>query len=944
VVATDDYETFTYKWAALPTSPATATVGSQSYDMLAMNYVLVNDRELVDVKMEVSEVAAGDNAIERNYTTVPVQRNYRTYIVGNLLTTTNEFNVTTVPGFTGFEEAYYVQDGNAVVATAAGLDQLAADIAEGKVDSDIDIVLDGDIDLAALATRAATSNWTPIGTSEEPYTGTFNGNGYSIKNLNIVVTEAKEGKAYIGFFGYAKNATIKNVTFENVNLNIACLDIDHSQGHIGAVAGSLEGTSTIENVTVKGDVKVEATVTANGASRVAVVAGGNSYGNVTMKNVHVIANEGSYLKANNNVGALAGQLQGVSVFENCSSNIDVTGTKFFAGGIIGLAAGNQTFTNCHTTGDVTVTAGREGRAHDHYRVGGIAGGWADGAKNVCTLTDCSYTGTLSGTNADGSVAATFDYAGYVGRGYTLNGCAGSKVVVDNVTYVQKYNTAAEAGIYDVYYTASTAEELTEALKADKDYVGITLAADINTEDSFKVVKDIVLDLAGHTIAGTDKITGSYALIEVQPDVNFEITNTAAENGKLTVVATNNRNWNAFSSVVSNQRGTLTVGEGVVIEHLGGTDMAYGIDNLTNTGSQKAIATINGATVKSPYRAIRQFLNSTAEGVNNELYVNSGVIEGANKSIWMQDANAKANPGKLVVAAAAQLKGNVYLYVTAGSKEWPVEVSIASDALVGESTVLTGNVPAQYEVVEETGTWIVKKKEGAVVSTAEEFTQALSEGGNVFLQENIDITKLDLTNLTNDVVIDANGKTITTESNYGVQVTAGKNITLKNAKVEMTVEGNYITYAAGLKIENGDYQGTTISLENCEIRMCNTDWAYAVNLPASVKNLNLVIDGCTLEGAIAVQCWGDNNTITMTNSNLICNYTTSSMYTSYCVALQGDGTNNSENNTLNISGCAFSYSGVDNYNSTIKAVFNHDHNGANTITVDNCTYDEKVEAY
>ena len=228
------------------------------------------------------------------------------------------------------------------------------------------------------------------------------------------------------------------------------MDIDHSQGHIGAVAGSLEGTSTIENVTVKGDIKVESTVTANGASRVAVVAGGNSYGNVTMKNVHVIANEGSYLKANNNVGALAGQLQGKSVFENCSSNIDVTGTKFFAGGIIGLAAGDQLFTNCHTTGNVTITAGREGRAHDHYRVGGIAGGWADGAKNVCTLVNCSYTGKLSGTNADGSVVEVFDYAGYVGRGYTLNNCQGSKVVIDGVSYVQKYNTAAEAGVYDVY--------------------------------------------------------------------------------------------------------------------------------------------------------------------------------------------------------------------------------------------------------------------------------------------------------------------------------------------------------------------------------------------------------------------------------------------------------------------------------------------------------------
>ena len=309
--------------------------------------------------------------------------------------------------------------------------------------------------------------WTPIGTSENPFIGTFNAQNHTIKNLSVVEDEAKEGKAYIGLFGYAKDATIQNVTFENVNLNIACLDIDHSQGHIGAVAGSLEGTSIVENVTVKGDIKVEATFDANGASRVAVVAGGNSYGNVTMKNVHVIANDGSYLKANNNVGALAGQLQGQNVFENCSSNIDVTGKKFFAGGLIGLAAGNSTFTDCHTTGDVTVTAGREGRANDHYRVGGIAGGWADGKKNVCTLTNCSYTGKVSGTNADGSVAETLDYAGYVGRGYNLTNCAGSKVIIDGVSYIQKHEDIY--GIYDVIgedgnAIVSTAEDLTSVLE------------------------------------------------------------------------------------------------------------------------------------------------------------------------------------------------------------------------------------------------------------------------------------------------------------------------------------------------------------------------------------------------------------------------------------------------------------------------------------------------
>ena len=373
------------------------------------------------------------------------------------------------PGYSDEETTY--------VATAAGLQEALQEVNAGT--SDKDVVLVGDIDLAALMTRSVVSNWTPVGTSEKPFTGVFDGNGHTIKNLTLVEPEAKEGKAYIGFFGYAKNATIKNVTFENVHINIPCLDIEHSQGHIGAVAGSLEGTSTIENVTVKGDIQVYATQDANGASRVAVVAGGNSYGNVTMKNVHVVANEGSYLTANNNTGALAGQLQGKSVFENCSSNIDVTVNKFFAGGLIGIAPADATFTNCHTTGNVAVVAGRAGRANDHYRVGGIAGGWADGAKNVCTLNGCTYTGKVSGTNSDGSVATTLDYDGYVGRGYTLTNCGGSKVVIDGKEYVQLNNT--DYGVYVINgttVTVGTADALVAALASEYD---VLLTNDIKIE-------------------------------------------------------------------------------------------------------------------------------------------------------------------------------------------------------------------------------------------------------------------------------------------------------------------------------------------------------------------------------------------------------------------------------------------------------------------------------
>ncbi|MBR5248966.1 MAG: hypothetical protein IKV28_00055, partial [Bacteroidales bacterium] len=483
---------------------------------LAMNYLLVaSTKSLVEVEFTYTD---GSNAKTRTVGSVPVQRNYRTNLYGNLLTSNVGINVTIEPDYEGeFDnEGYFVvtdANGNvttAVVESASGLATIADAIAEGTISSDVDIVLEGDIDLADLAvvTRSVEeSNWTPIGTSSKPFTGTFDGKGYTLKNLTLIENEAKEGKAYIGFFGYAKDVTIKNVTFENVYINIPCLDIDHSQGHIGAVAGSLEGTSTIENVTVKGDVQVYTTQDANGASRVAVIAGGNAFGDVTMKNVHVVANEGSSLIANNNVGALAGQLQGKMYFENCSSNINVTANKFFAGGLVGIAAGDSYIKNCHTTGDVAVVAGREGRHNDEYRVGGIAGGWADGKTKVFTLEGCIYTGTVSGKNSDGTVAEPLDYAGYVGRGYTLTNCAGSKVIIDGVEYVQKYDN-----VYGVYTIngctpVSTADELVAALAAGEGVFfmnDITVAASKGGYNKAGILqnKAQTIDGGGHTLTVT----------------------------------------------------------------------------------------------------------------------------------------------------------------------------------------------------------------------------------------------------------------------------------------------------------------------------------------------------------------------------------------------------------------------------------------------------------
>ena len=228
---------------------------------------------------------------------------------------------------------------------------------------------------------------------------------------------------------------------------------------------------------------------------------------------------------------------------------------------------------------------------------------------------------------------------------------------------------------------------------------VTMVTDLEIEP-ITIATEVVLNLNGKTITGIDNATGSYGLININPNAELTINGE----GAIKLTAENNREWNAFSSVISNQRGKLTVNGGT-IEHLGGTDMAYAIDNLTNGQGTYAETVINGGTVKSTYRAVRQFLNGVE--AENILTVNGGTLEGANKAIFFHDASANANSGTLYVGEAAELKGDVYLFVTAGSTEWPVDVEIATAALKDSSAVTAKNVPEGYSVTEYPTYWTVE---------------------------------------------------------------------------------------------------------------------------------------------------------------------------------------------------------------------------------------------
>ncbi len=71
------------------------------YEIIAMNYLLVSNagKELVNVKFEAED--ASGKKIERSYENVPLERNHKTYMLGNILTTTSLFNVVIIPAFDG---------------------------------------------------------------------------------------------------------------------------------------------------------------------------------------------------------------------------------------------------------------------------------------------------------------------------------------------------------------------------------------------------------------------------------------------------------------------------------------------------------------------------------------------------------------------------------------------------------------------------------------------------------------------------------------------------------------------------------------------------------------------------------------------------------------------------------------------------------------------------
>ena len=113
------------------------------------------------------------------------------------------------------------------VFTAAGLQAWADHVRAGHYDSDCKLM--ANIVMPSVPNDGVSYNFTSIGSEANPYTGSFDGNGYTISGLTMAFTE--RGLVEFGLFGYIDQGEVKNLTING------SLRAQYTQ-YLGAIVGT----------------------------------------------------------------------------------------------------------------------------------------------------------------------------------------------------------------------------------------------------------------------------------------------------------------------------------------------------------------------------------------------------------------------------------------------------------------------------------------------------------------------------------------------------------------------------------------------------------------------------------------------------------------------------------------------------------------------------------
>lgn len=188
----------------------------------------------------------------------------------------------------------------------------------------------------SLSEYTIGEGWNPIGSSSQPFMGTFDGNEYGISGLYI-----SRSTAYNGLFGDVSTGTIMNLRLTSIAVHCQAAD------YVGGLAGRAIAGSVIKNILVSGD------VSGSGATGGIIGAFEGDLQQASFR--------GGVSSETGNAGGLIGEHQEGPVSNSyamatVNSNNGAGGN---AGGIIGTSA-NGSVSFCYAKSNVTGAAFLDG--------------------------------------------------------------------------------------------------------------------------------------------------------------------------------------------------------------------------------------------------------------------------------------------------------------------------------------------------------------------------------------------------------------------------------------------------------------------------------------------------------------------------------------------------------------------------------------------------------
>ena len=321
----------------------------------------------------------------RTRNTISTMNFYAGLFSGGLGTSENPYKIASARDFKNIQK--YTANGYGSITAASFLSayyQQTADISAGSV--------------------------TPIGTSDAPFTGVYDGNS---KTLNVTISTSTDNT---GVFGYLQDATVKDLTVAGT--------VTSSGQFTAGIAGQMDGSSIISGCTNQAEITNTNSSNAYGAGIVgraletseivscvnegaisaskAFAAGivGDMTGTIDM-----CVNKNT-VTGGANTGGIAGALRASSTIRRCysSKNKTITGTNR-VGGIVGYNVAG-TVANCFSNSNVTVTSNTA-----NYGAGGLVGILGGLLFNSAT-GDITVKCSASCTNKDNALV---NVGGLVGR-------------------------------------------------------------------------------------------------------------------------------------------------------------------------------------------------------------------------------------------------------------------------------------------------------------------------------------------------------------------------------------------------------------------------------------------------------------------------------------------------------------------------------------------------